>query len=52
MTVRHLDGCPKVRKPEIRLRTFRRQGDWFEATTERCMDCGARKSGKAKKVST
>jgi len=50
MAVQHLDGCPKERKTEKRVRTFMRKGDWYQSKTERCLDCGARNTGKAKKV--
>ena len=50
MAVTHLEGCPKKRKIENRLRTFRRKGSTFTSKTERCIDCGARKASKARKV--
>jgi len=50
MAVQHLDGCPKERKTEKRTRTFMRKGGWYEAKSERCIDCGARNASKAKKV--
>lgn len=45
----HLDGCPKQRT-EKRTRQFFRKGEWWASTGERCIDCGARTTGKSRKV--
>ncbi len=50
-TIQHEDGCPKTRKPQTKIRTFlRTDGKWYQATTTRCTDCGARTGTKATRV--